>query len=105
MSPMPAYRRRVPPSTLIHTTSRAPDFGARGLSAPEERFDARDVAAALREVGRFGELAGRGQEAEGQQALTELAQPVGQLHIVELSQLGGLHASSLRTTNRVLIGS
>src|SRR5262249_4780432 len=27
-SPMPAYRRRVPPSTLMHSTSRAPELSA-----------------------------------------------------------------------------
>src|SRR5262245_33010826 len=106
--------RRVMRSVVASSAIPSVLFLGRGdLALAQQRLDAGDLAADLRQARHVVELTGRVLEAQVEQLFLRLAEPVLELGVVELSELLGRvvrhgsvpQASSCRTTKRVLIGS
>ena len=84
-------------------------LGRRDLALAQQRVDAGDLLADLTQPGVVVELAGDVLEAEVEQLLAGLDQPVDQLVVVHLAELGdrgrSCHTPASRDTMRALIGS
>src|SRR5262249_24197344 len=81
-------------------------LGGRDLALAQQRFEPGDVLPHLAQPRAVVELPSCVLEAQVEQLLLRLGQPVLELHLVELAQLAcPRHASPGRRTKRVLIGS
>src|SRR5713226_7020829 len=103
-------------SSAISSTMRCPlalvGLGGSDLALAKQGLDPGDVAPHLGNARQVVELTGRVLEAEVEQLLLRLPQPVLELGVVQFTQFLGLfghrrvpYPSSWRTTKRVLIGS
>src|SRR5438045_3059576 len=82
-------------------------IGGGDLAIPQDRVDARHLLLDLPEAGVVVELAGDVLETQVEQLLLGLGQPVHELLVDHVAQLGGLRHrdSPARVTNLALIGS